>query len=247
MPNTILLKGDPMMKERPLKTSVDIKPGMLCEYDTTYVKPHATAGAFASPIFAVENAIIGDDIDTSYTDDGETVLLAFSEPGDEIYALLKTGNTILNNDLLESDGAGALQAFQTDGASGVKASAWVDGAAANGGLTFSAKVAGAAGNLIRVVLADAAGAAALTVSGTLITITPITSANTATDVAAQVAANAGAAALILATAEGTGAGEPGVSTGIYLTGGEDAHPVVRALEDKTNSSGSNVRIKVEVL
>lgn len=109
MANTIILKGDPMMKERPLKSSVDITPGMLCEYDTSYVKPHANAGQNASPIFAVENAIIGDDIDTAYTTDGEAVLLAFCEPGTEIYAFLATGNNVSIGDLLESDGAGALQ------------------------------------------------------------------------------------------------------------------------------------------
>lgn len=249
MANTIILKAPEMtiQKERPLKASVDITPGMLCAYDGADVKPHSVAGGLASRLFATENDIVGGGIDTAYTVDGETVLLRACAPGVEVNALLKTGFTVAIGDLLESDGAGALQTFQAAAASGVKASATIAGAAANGGLTFTAKLAGEAGNAIRVVLADAAGAAALTVAGTLITITPITSGNTATDVAAQVAANAGAAALILATAEGTGAGEPGVSTGIYLTGGQNAHPMARALEAKANATGANVRVKVEVL
>lgn len=243
MANRIITKGSPIYKERPLKASVDITPGMLCEYDGADVKPHTTAGGFSSPIFAVENEIIGDGIDTAYTDDGETVKLAFCQPGDEVNAFLETANNVAIGALLVSNGAGALQAF----GDGVKAEAEVDGAGANGGLTFQAKVPGVGGNLIRVVLNDAAGAAALTVSGTLITITPITSGNTATDVAAQVAANAAAAALILAIAEGTGAGEPGVSTGINLTGGAEPHPVARALAALNNTTGANARLKVEVL
>jgi hypothetical protein len=249
MAKTIILKAPEMtiQKERPLKGSVDITPGMLCAIDGADVKPHAVAGGRASALFAVENDIVGDGIDTAYSTDGETVLLRSCSPGVEVNAFLKTGHTVAIGDLLESDGAGALQPFQAAVGSGVKASATVAGAAANGGLTFQAKVAGEAGNAIQVVLNDAAGAAALTVSGTLITITPITSGNTATAVAAQVAANAGAAALILAVAEGTGAGEPGVSTGIQLSGGQNAYPVARALEAKANATGANVRVKVEVL
>ncbi len=109
MPNRIILKGSPIYKERPLKASVDITPGMLCDYDGADVKPHATAGGNASPIFAVENEIIGDDIDTAYTSDGETVKLAFCNPGAEVYAWLETGNNVSIGDLLESNGAGALQ------------------------------------------------------------------------------------------------------------------------------------------
>lgn len=241
MANTIILRGDPILKERPLKTSVDITPGMLCEPSTSYVQPHATAGKRGPRWFAVERALDGSGIDDAYDTDGETVLLASCKPGDEVYAWLETGNNVAVGDMLVSNGAGALQAV----GDGVKASAEVDGAAANGGLTFQAKQYGSAGNLIQVVLNDA-GTAGVTVSGTLITITPGSGANTATAVAAQVAANAGAAALILAIAEGTGAGEPGVSTGIQLSGGLDPEPVAMALEAVNNTSGSNARIKVEV-
>jgi hypothetical protein len=111
MPNTIILRGDPMRKERPLKASVDITPGMLCEYDTVYIKPHATDGGNASPIFAVENAIHGDGIDTDYSNDLDTVLFCVAERGDEIYALVATGNNVSNNALLCSNGDGALKIY----------------------------------------------------------------------------------------------------------------------------------------
>lgn len=108
-PSRIIIKGDPFYEEYPLKASVDIMPGMLIEYDGADVKPHATAGGNASPLFAVENALIGDGIDVAYTEDGEAVLFAKCRPGDRVYALLKTGNNVAINDFLGSGGAGNLQ------------------------------------------------------------------------------------------------------------------------------------------
>lgn len=113
-PKKIILKGDPIYKERPLKAldnydNGKIMPGMLCEYDGIYVKPHATADGFASAIFAVELAIReGADINTLYDQDGETVELAFCRPGDEVYALLDIGENVAAGALLNSGGNGHL-------------------------------------------------------------------------------------------------------------------------------------------
>jgi len=120
-PHTILLKGVPQFKELPLDGDIygatPITPGMLCaRTDTGTVKPHAGAAALASPIFAVENAIFeGRGIDNDYTETDEAVLLAFCQPGDEVYALLEagTGNTTAIATLLESNGAGFLQVGST--------------------------------------------------------------------------------------------------------------------------------------
>lgn len=108
-PSRIIIKGSPDYEEYPLKASVDIMPGMLIEIDGADVKPHATAGGNAARLFAVENALIGDGIDVAYTEDGEAVLFAKCMPGNRVYALLKTGNNVAINDMLESGGVGNLQ------------------------------------------------------------------------------------------------------------------------------------------
>ncbi len=120
-PKRITLKGDPIYKERMLK-AVDaygdgaIVPGMLCEYaNTDEVQPHASAAGFASPIFAIElPERAGADIDTPYDEDGETVLLGFFRPGDEVYAFVEAGANVSAFALLESGGGGSLQAGTTN-------------------------------------------------------------------------------------------------------------------------------------
>jgi hypothetical protein len=117
-PHKIILKGDPIYKELPLNEGgvcgANITPGMLCERTlTNTVQPHSTAAGYASPLFAIENAIFeGRDIDTDYDEDNEAVLLAFCRPGDEVYALLEAGtgnDTTGAGVLLNSNGAGLLQ------------------------------------------------------------------------------------------------------------------------------------------
>lgn len=106
-PKTVTLKGNPIQKEANCVTAV-ITPGMLLDRNAADVQPHASAGQNASPLFAVENAMIGDDIDHNYQV-GENVIFGFFRPGDEVYALLANGQNVATGDLLESDGAGALQ------------------------------------------------------------------------------------------------------------------------------------------
>lgn len=114
MANTIILKAPEMtvQKERPLKASVDITPGMLCEYDSTDVKPHATADGNCSPLFATENDIVGGGVDTDYSVDGETVLLRYCSPGVEVNALIANSiNVTAVGTLLSSAGDGTLKVY----------------------------------------------------------------------------------------------------------------------------------------
>jgi len=120
-PSTILLKGDPTFKELMLNgdvySAIPITPGMLCERTATNtVQPHSSAAGVASPIFAVENAIIGRGKEIPYTVDGEAVLLAFCRPGDSVLALLEAGagNVTVIGTLLNSNGAGLLQVGDTN-------------------------------------------------------------------------------------------------------------------------------------
>src|SRR5687768_7809347 len=117
-PRKIILKGDPMYDERPLK-ALDaygvgaILPGMLIEYDADgTVKPHSAAAGAASARFAVELAIrMGATIETAYDVSGETVLFANCRSGDWVYAWLEAGggNVVAVGTLLNSNGAGLLQ------------------------------------------------------------------------------------------------------------------------------------------
>lgn len=114
MAKTIILKAPEMtiQKEAALKASVDITPGMLCAYDSDgVVKPHATAGGDCSPLFAVENDIIGGGIDTPYATDGENVLLRYCSPGVEVNALLANGENASFGSLLKSNGDGTLAVY----------------------------------------------------------------------------------------------------------------------------------------
>lgn len=123
LPHKIILKGDPIYKELPLNEGLPcgivITPGMLCERSATNtVAPHASKAGQASPLFAIENAIFeGRDIDTDYDETGESVLLAYCRPGDEVYAWLAadTGNdTTGAGVLLSSYGDGYLQVGSTN-------------------------------------------------------------------------------------------------------------------------------------
>lgn len=117
----VLLLGTAIHKELPLE-ALDIygvgaiKPGMLCERTATNtVKPHATATGAASAFFAVEMGIDGRGIDDEYDTDGEAVLLAFCQPGNEVYALLAAGeDTAGAGALLASNGDGSLKVSSTN-------------------------------------------------------------------------------------------------------------------------------------
>lgn len=103
--------------------STPITPGMLLEKVTDFsarpkLKPHATAAGAASTLIPVMVAIefpirMGADIDTAYAVAGEAVPYVIPLPGDHLYMFLETGNNVAAGALLESNGAGALQAAST--------------------------------------------------------------------------------------------------------------------------------------
>jgi len=114
----IVLKGDPIRKEREAEES--ITPGELLELRSDgKVQKHSSEGENAVPIFAVEEDFLGEAIDESY-DSGDRVQYAFFRPGDEVYAWLDDGSAEVNpGDFLMSKGDGTLTKFtaqeDTDG------------------------------------------------------------------------------------------------------------------------------------
>lgn len=115
-PNTIVLKGNGVRKER--LAGGTITPGHLVLINTSdQVVVHPNAAQNARKMFAVENDIEGEGIDDNYTS-GDTVQFETFQPGDEVYALvaaLATAVTI--GAALESAGDGTLRIQTADAAS----------------------------------------------------------------------------------------------------------------------------------
>lgn len=107
-PSTILLKGDPVRKER--DAAAAITPGHLLQLNSTNkVAVHASAGANALRWFAFENDIAGDGISDAYAAD-EVVQILSCRPGDEVYAWLAAGENVTIGTFLESAANGQLKA-----------------------------------------------------------------------------------------------------------------------------------------
>ncbi len=113
MPNTIVLKGKGIRKER--ISGGAINPGHLIERTSTgTVIVHAGAGLNTQSMFAIENEVIGGEIDTAYAS-GDNVLYEVLPPGAEVNALLAAAATaVVAGDYLESDGDGTLRILTTD-------------------------------------------------------------------------------------------------------------------------------------
>jgi len=93
-----------------------ITPGHLVELmSTDKVRVHATAGGNAFPMFAVEDELQGNEIGDAYAADDQ-VQVWVPQRGDEVYALIKVGQTIAIGDFLESAGDGTLQKHTADAA-----------------------------------------------------------------------------------------------------------------------------------
>ncbi len=111
MPNTIVLKGHPLRKEA--QADASLFPGDLIEFSANEkLVQHANAGQNAMPNFAIEMELIGSGIADSYIS-GATVLYGVFRPGDEIYGLLASGQSVSKGAFLESAGNGALRAATT--------------------------------------------------------------------------------------------------------------------------------------
>jgi hypothetical protein len=95
----------------------DIYPGMLLEFTSAgKVQAHSSAGQNVAPImFALEDALQGNDIDDAYSSSDEDVVQVWlPRSGDQVYAILADGEDMTKGDLLESNGAGYLQVHTAD-------------------------------------------------------------------------------------------------------------------------------------
>ena len=96
-----------------------ITPGHLVEVinssGSPKVRVHATPGGNAIPMFALEDEMQGNGIDTAYAADAP-VQVWIAGRGDEVNALLANGQTVVVGDFLESAGDGTLQKHATDSA-----------------------------------------------------------------------------------------------------------------------------------
>jgi len=112
--NTIKIKKYSDVVEEYTATAVAVTPGYLLELTSTgAVKAHATAGGNAFPIFALEDELQGNGIATNYAASAKLQCWVPGR-GDEVYALLKDGETVVIGDYLESAGNGQLQKYVAD-------------------------------------------------------------------------------------------------------------------------------------
>lgn len=110
---TIFLKGLQVQKEG--QASAALSPGHLVERGGSKIfQVQATAKAACSPMFAVENDLLGKEITDAYAAN-DNVVVAFALPGAEINArLAASASAIVANDALEATGDGTVRKF-TDG------------------------------------------------------------------------------------------------------------------------------------
>lgn len=104
---TIVLKGDPLRYEGVANAA--ITPGHLIEeMSTGKLRKHATAGGNAAKLFAIENALEGQEVGDDYSAADQVQYVA-ARPGDEIQAWLADGENVSIGDPLESNGDGTLR------------------------------------------------------------------------------------------------------------------------------------------
>lgn len=106
---TVWLRGEEGVR-REAPANAGITPGhLLTLMSTNKIAFHATAGGKAAPMFAVENYLVGKDLNTAYVAD-DTVQYEVYSPGTEINALLAAhAAAIAIGDYLESAGDGTLR------------------------------------------------------------------------------------------------------------------------------------------
>lgn len=111
-PKTVLLRGDPIGDEA--IAAGTITPGMLLELTSAgTVQANATAADTAArKLIAREMELTDGDIDTDYAADDQ-VLYYSARSGDQFYMFLEDEGNVAIGAMLESDGAGALQAHST--------------------------------------------------------------------------------------------------------------------------------------
>lgn len=247
MTQTVSLKagaaGAPILNER-LSAASGILPSHLVAESSGTIAVHAVDGGNAQKLFTQSNLTTSGDIDTAYVS-GEIVSYGAYHSGQEVRALLAASAlAIVDGNPLVSAGDGTLRkAISAD----VKATLTVAGQSdADGAIVYTSLLDGDHGNDIQIIQLDA-GTAAVVVDGLVITITPASAGNTATEVVAQIVADPGASSLISATVSpGDGSTEPGIATIANMSGGLDGELdsdqalIAYATEAVDNSSGGTV-------
>lgn len=107
--NTIKLKKYSDVIEE-IVAHAAITPGMLLELNSDEeVLAHSTAGGIAAPpMFALEDELQGNDIDDDFAA-ADPVQVWFPYRGDQVYAILADGESVVIGDFLVSDGNGFLE------------------------------------------------------------------------------------------------------------------------------------------
>lgn len=112
-PSRIHLKGAGRFEEA--DAAGVIRPGQLLRINVDGdVVPHNIVGGQAERLFALEDALQGRPITTDYAS-GERVSILVASPGDEVYAWLAVGESVVPGDFLGSDGFGHLVASDESG------------------------------------------------------------------------------------------------------------------------------------
>jgi len=106
MSNTIQLKVNGRQEERVAHAA--LSPGHLIEVISTgKVQKNATEGAACAPLFAIEDALQGNDVDTAYAA-ADPVQYVHALPGDEVNALMQAGPAYAVGEKVYSAGDGTL-------------------------------------------------------------------------------------------------------------------------------------------
>jgi len=110
---TITVKGAANVIRKEGIAVAAITPGHLLERVAAGVQVHSTAAKRAARAFAVENEVVGGDIDAVYAA-LDTVLYGVFPPGAEVYAILADSQTVVVGEFLESNGDGTLKEVAVD-------------------------------------------------------------------------------------------------------------------------------------
>jgi len=117
--NTVILKNYSDVFEEH-KAGGTIYPGMLLimSADDTVVAHNDDAPANCLPMFAIEDALQGKDLDDPYVT-ADPVKVWIPGRGDQVYAILEDGANVSVGTFLESNGAGYLQAYTSGAVVGI--------------------------------------------------------------------------------------------------------------------------------
>jgi len=107
---SIIVKDFTNIQEEAI-ANAEIAPGMLVELmSTNKLRKHATAAGNAAAMFAIENELEGQGVDTVYAA-ADIVQYRIFRPGDMVNAILANEENVAIGDFLESNGYGFLRKY----------------------------------------------------------------------------------------------------------------------------------------